>query len=145
MATKNFRTLSPAAGYVEVVLRKCRANECCHLTARDKSTRRNVLDCRRMPRLLLRGGSGEKEKLGSTGLDRRSGTKRTAWTRALSSKRLMSMTFDPAGKSKASTFVAVYAALQTRLGPGEEQDTFWTEFDRKHCELNFQQTTAFLF
>ncbi|CAM9708979.1 unnamed protein product, partial [Sphacelaria rigidula] len=53
---------------------------------------------------------------------------KATWTQALISERLMSMTFNLAGKSNAATSVVVYAHTDNPQSR-EERDVFWTELD----------------
>ena len=51
------------------------------------------------------------------------------WAQELTNERLMSMTFNLAGKSNAFTFVVAYGSTNTASNTREQKDTFWADLD----------------
>ena len=56
--------------------------------------------------------------------------RKARWTQELTNERLMSMTFNFAGKSIAITFVAAYGPTDTVPNTREQKDAFWADLDR---------------
>ena len=51
------------------------------------------------------------------------------WTQELTNERLMSMTFNLAGKSSAITFVVAYGPTDTVSNMREQKNAFWADLD----------------
>ena len=55
--------------------------------------------------------------------------RKATWTQELKNERLMSMTFNLAGKSNAITFVVAYGPTDTVSNTLEQKDAFWADLD----------------
>ena len=51
------------------------------------------------------------------------------WTQELTKERLMSMTFNLAGKSNVITFVVAYGPTATMPNMREQKDAFWVNLE----------------
>ena len=51
------------------------------------------------------------------------------WTQELTNERLMSMTFNLAGKPNAITFVVAYGPTDTVSNTREQKDVFWADLE----------------
>ena len=55
--------------------------------------------------------------------------RKAMWTQGLTNERLVSMTFNLAGKSNAITFVVAYGPTDTVSNTREQRDAFWVDLD----------------
>ena len=56
--------------------------------------------------------------------------RKATWAQELTNERMMSMTFNLAGKSNAITFVVAYCPTYTVSNTREQKDAFWADLDK---------------
>ena len=75
------------------------------------------------------GSSGWAEQHGVELAVKESIVREASWTQKLTNKRLMSMTFNLAGKSNAITFLVAYGPTDIVSNAREQKDAFWVDLD----------------
>ena len=136
VATWNVRSLSltgrRGAGHAEVLLQKCKVLGCDIIGL--KETRRPGRNEFAVAgyRVFCSGVDGSSGRTGQRGVGlavKESIVREATWTQKLTNERLMSITFNLAGKSNAITFVVAYGPTETVSNTREQKDVFWADLE----------------
>ena len=135
--TWNIRSLSLTgrrgiAGHADVLLQKCKMLGCDVIGLQEtRRPGRTEFDAAGY-RVFCSGKDGSSGRAGQHGVGltvKESIAREAMWTQELMNERLMSMTFNLAEKSNASTFVVAYGLTDTVCNAREQEDAFWVDLD----------------
>ena len=135
VVTWNVRSLSltgrRGAGHAEVLLQKCKVLTCDIIGLQETRRSGQTEFAAAGYRVFCSGVDGSSGRAGQHGVGlavKESIVHEATWTQELTNERLMSMTFNLAGKSNAVTFVVAYGPTDTVSNTREQKGVFWTDF-----------------
>ena len=136
VATWNVRSLSlpgrRGAGHAEVLLQKCKVLGCDVIGLQEMRRPGRTEFAAAGYRVFCSGEDGSSGRAGQHGVGlavKESIVYEATWTQELTNERLMSMTFNLAGKSNAITFVVANGPTYTVSNTREQKDAFWADLD----------------
>ena len=136
VATWNVRSLSltgrRGAGHAEVLLQKCKVLGCDIIGLQETRRPGRTEFAAAGYRVFCSGVDGSSGRAGQHGVGlavKESIVREATWTQELTNERLMSMTFNLAGKSNAVTFVMAYGPTDTVSNTREQKDVFWADLE----------------
>ena len=136
VATWNIRSLSltrrRGAGHAKVLLQKCKVLGC-DVIGLQKTRRPGRTEFVAAGyRVFWSGVDGSSSRAGQHGVGlavKKSIIREATWTQELTNERLMSMTFNLAGKSNAVTFFVAYGPTYTVSNTRNQKDVFWADLE----------------
>ena len=136
VATWNVRSLSftgrRGAGHAEALLQKCKVLGCDVIGLQETRRPGRTEFAAAGYRVFCSGEDGSTGRAGQHGVGlavKESIIREATWTQELTDERLMSMTFNLAGKSNAVTFVVAYGPTDTVSNTREQKDVFWADLE----------------
>ena len=136
VATWNVRPLSLTerrkADYAEVILQKCKVCGCGVIELQEKRRPGRTEFAAASYRVFCNGEDGSSDRAGQHGVGlavNESIVREATLTQPLTNERLMSMTFNLAGKSNAITFAVAYGPTDTVFNTREQKDAVWVDLD----------------
>ena len=120
------------AGHVEVLLQIYKVLGCNDIGLQEMQRPGQTEFAAAGYRVFCNGEDGSSGRAGQDGVGlavKESIVREATWTQELTNERLMSMTFNLAGKSNAITFVVAYGPTYTVSSTREQKDAFWEDLD----------------
>ena len=149
IATSNIRSLSltgrRGAGHAEMLLQKCNVLGCDVIGLQETRKPGRTEFAAAGYRMFCSGEDGSSGRAGQHGVGlavKEYIVRGATWAQELTNERLMSMTFNLAGKSNAITFVMTYGPTDAVFNTLEQKNAFWADL---FCVVGRVPSSEYLF